>query len=103
MNIKINAETIVDRQFTREGSDMCFDVCCQYRSRMIKAGPVEIKLTDAYCGYNEGSNDNQTVLDSDMQTTCTCTYRLECNVRNKILTYTFKADSSGYVQITCDQ
>lgn len=99
--LKEHAESIVSRQFTRNGTKTCFNVCCQYRSRMMMEGPVDIKLTETYCGLNgDSQDDEQDSCDPDLSTTCTCAYRVECNYRTKILLYHFEANCDGYLRVT---
>lgn len=101
MHMKQHAETIVDRRFTRNGTKTCMDVCCQYRCRMQKDESVDIKLTESYCGYGgDGADDEAGASVLNLSTTCTCVYRVECNMRTKILLFHFEANCAGYLLVT---
>lgn len=91
--------TEVDKvDFTERGKKTCMDVCHQYRINMRIDGSVEIGLTETYCDYT-GVTSFKDDPEPDLNSVCTCAYKVGCNQRTKMITYLFESNSAGYLKV----
>ncbi|XP_050529391.1 uncharacterized protein LOC126898986 [Daktulosphaira vitifoliae] len=90
------AEELSKVKFTPRGKKSCLEVCDQYRKNMVVDGVIEVQLLHSYCNYiGTASGDNEIGLDR----TCSCPYRVRCQSRARLITYTFEPNCLGYIKV----
>lgn len=92
------ADVVVNVRFTSKGRKICYNVCNQYKAIIAVHGPVDVDFMRGYCDFT-GVTDNLNI-NSDLSSTCTCGYKIRCNHRTKMLTYSFRPNSEGYLRVS---
>jgi hypothetical protein len=94
------ADTMSEVRFTKRGEKVCVNVCKQYKTNMITDGPVDVTLLQGFCDY---SNNEELAERIDLTTTCTCVYRVRCDNKSSMITYSFQANCRGFLKVSVSE
>jgi len=103
VNLYVTADIVSQVIFLDKGSKLCVQVCLQYQKTIQFDGAADISFMKGYCDYI-GATDFSSVSESsnkyNLNTTCTCAYKIRCNHRTNVIMYTFQTNCHGFLKVS---
>lgn len=98
IELRMFADAVTNIRFTIRGKKLCSEVCNHYHRNFMSSEPLDLqRVTPGYCDYVGDTFDMND--QSRLSTECVCTYKIRCNYRSVISTYTFQSDDKGYLKV----